>query len=438
MSPELLVWLVTAALCLALATQPLWASRIDTVLWRWYLVGFPLAVLRVRVTWRKLCQTTDLAVARRPGDLLIGGDTLVKGSPLRPIPPSLGPILPTPNGFTARIRLHPGQTPAQVVALADHFAHAWRVHSVRVVSPERGHVVVVATAHDPLSDDSRALLPARRPRPMTARIGKAASGPWEIDFRQVPHWLIVGATRSGKSNWLAALVVELAPQQVALVGIDCKGGMELSIVAPRLSALAISRREAAQVLSALLVEAEGRMRQCRQAGARSIWELPDEERPVPVAVLVDEIAELYLTDGSRETKSEAAECSTSLLRLGQLGAALGIHLVIAGQRFGSELGHGATALRAQLGGRVCHRVHDEASAEMALGDLSPDAVCVAQQITEGEQGVAVTTVGGHWVRARSTLTTPAEARQAAEEHAHRAPTLKVLGHSATEGGEARE
>jgi predicted AAA+ superfamily ATPase len=44
----------------------------------------------------------------------------------------------------------------------------------------------------------------------------------------MPHWLIVGATRSGKSTLIHAIVVRLADQGVALVGIDLKGGLELA------------------------------------------------------------------------------------------------------------------------------------------------------------------------------------------------------------------
>ncbi|MFE4825652.1 FtsK/SpoIIIE domain-containing protein [Streptomyces sp. NPDC056672] len=299
---------------------------------------------------------------------------------------------------------------------------------MRVISPERGHVLIVATAHDPLGANAGPM-PVHRSRLMTAWPGRLADGAaWEIDFRRVPHWLVVGATRSGKSNFLAALITQLAPQPVALVGVDLKGGMELSMFEPRLSALAITRTEASSLLSALLCEADIRMQRCRAAGARSVWELPEKGRPVPIVVLIDEIAELYLSDGTRESKAEATECSAALLRLGQLGAALGIHLVVAAQRFGSELGPGVTALRAQLGGRICHRVHDGTSAEMALGDLSPDAVSVVQAITETEQGVAVVTVGGRWVRARSTVIRPDRAREMAREHADRTPRLAVLSH----------
>jgi DNA segregation ATPase FtsK/SpoIIIE, S-DNA-T family len=90
-----------------------------------------------------------------------------------------------------------------------------------------------------------------------------------------------------------------------------------------------------------------------------------------------------------------------------------------------------TALRAQLGGRVCHRVHDAGTAEMALGDLYPDALAVVQAITSTEQGVAVTTTDRGWMRVRSTLPTTEQARQIAREWAHRAPDLPYLREEVT-------
>jgi S-DNA-T family DNA segregation ATPase FtsK/SpoIIIE len=65
--------------------------------------------------------------------------------------------------------------------------------------------------------------------------------------------------------------------------------------------------------------------------------------------------------------------------------------VVCGQRFGAELGKGATMLRAGLTGRVCHRVDDEAPARTALGDISPEAVLTVCAIAAGRPGLARTT-----------------------------------------------
>ncbi|MGW7048967.1 FtsK/SpoIIIE domain-containing protein [Streptomyces avermitilis] len=392
--------------------------------WHWYLAGYPIAACRVVFTWRKVAMLNDLTVSRRPPRGLLG-DLVVKGDPLRPVAPRLSFPRATRLGLTATVRLHAGQTPAMYMKAADALVHAWKVHAVRITSPERGLVLLTATASDPLARPGLASAPAAL---LSALIGVLESGgAWVMDLRLVPHWLIVGATRSGKSTLLARLITQLAPQPVALIGIDCKGGMELGLFAARLSALTTCRREAVAVLTALAVDMQDRMHACRTAGVRSIWELPEKLRPVPVVVIVDELAELYLSDGRRESKAEAEQCSTLLLRLAQLGAALGIHLVVAGQRVGSDLGPGVTALRAQLGGRICHRVHDPGTAEMTLGDLNKDAVIVAQSITAEEQGVAVCTgPDGGWSRARSHLTSSEEAMATARKHTAMTPELPAI------------
>ncbi|MFM9568546.1 FtsK/SpoIIIE domain-containing protein [Streptomyces turgidiscabies] len=392
--------------------------------WHWYVAGYPAATWRVVFTWRKVAVLTDLAVSRRPPRGLLG-DLVVKGDPLRPVAPRISFPRATRMGLTVVVRLHAGQTPAMYLKAADALVHAWKVHAVRVTSPERGLVLLTATATDPLQHPGLATAPAAL---LSALIGVLESGSaWVVDLLVVPHWLIAGATRSGKSTLLARLITQLAPQTVALVGIDCKGGMELGLFSDRLSALATSRREAVAVLAALVIEMQDRMSVCRTAGARSIWELPVRFRPVPVVVIVDEIAELYLSDGRRESKAETEQCSTLLLRLAQLGAALGIHLVVAGQRVGSDLGPGVTALRAQLGGRICHRVNDPGTAEMILGDLNKDAVAIAQSITAQELGVAVCTgPDGGWNRARSHLTPTQEAVAVTRKHAGLVPELPTV------------
>ncbi|MFE0961933.1 FtsK/SpoIIIE domain-containing protein [Streptomyces fungicidicus] len=392
--------------------------------WHWYLIGYPITACRVVLTWRKVAMLNDLAVSRRPPRGLLG-DLVVKGDPVRPIAPRTSFPRATRLGLTVSVRLHAGQTPATYMKASDALVHAWRVHAVRVTSPERGLVLLSAMATDPLQRPGLATAPAEL---LSALIGALESGgAWVMNLRLVPHWLIAGATRSGKSTLLARLITQLAPQRVALVGIDCKGGMELGLFAGRLSALATCRREAVAVLSALVVDMQERMNACRTAGVRSIWELPDKLRPVPVVVLVDEIAELYLSEGTRESKAEAEQCSTLLLRIAQLGAALGLHLVVAGQRVGSDLGSGVTALRAQLGGRICHRVNDPGTAEMTLGDLNKDAVAVAQAITPEERGVAVCTgPDGGWSRARSHLTPTDEAVATARKYSAMTPELLTI------------
>ncbi len=139
--------------------------------------------------------------------------------------------------------------------------------------------------------------------------------PWVIDFRAVPHWLNAGATQSGKSNLANAIIKGLAPQPVALVGFDLKGGVEFTPYWPRMSALATTRAECGELLDDLVRVLADRMRLCRAYGARNIWRLPDDLRPVPVVVLVDEVAEAAAWQYAYLTPSWAALTATGPVAL---------------------------------------------------------------------------------------------------------------------------
>ncbi|MFD0853427.1 FtsK/SpoIIIE domain-containing protein, partial [Actinomadura adrarensis] len=235
---------------------------------------------------------------------------------------------------------------------AEGIAHAWRVHTVRVVDVRPGSVTLWATMRDPLTEVAVA---PETGELLNVRPGRLENGQdWVIDFRTVPHWLNAGATQSGKSNLANAIIKGLAPQPVALVGFDLKGGVEFTPYTPRLSALGTSRKECVDLLGDLVAVLGDRMALCRAHGARNVWTLPEYLQPTPIVLLVDEVAELFLMADKTE-KDQVSKTGTALLRVAQLGRAFGVYLIVCGQRIGSDLGPGVTALRSQLSGRVCHR-----------------------------------------------------------------------------------
>ena len=256
------------------------------------------------------------------------------------------------------------------------------------------------------------------------------------DYREVPHSVNVGATKSGKSVFQRQLVKELAPQRVALVGIDCKQGVERPLAA-RLSGLATDPGEALGLLLALLVEMDDRYDLIRdfqglpgsvaaEDVTADIWGLPDKLRPVPIVVMVDEIAELFLV-ASKADEDRRNRIVTALIRLAQLARAAGIYLEISGQRFGSDLGKGATMLRSQLAGRVVHRVNDLESARMGLGDISDLAMTAATRISPTMPGMAVAgDTSGRWSEIRTPERSLSEVSARNAEFAHLTPDLSRL------------
>ncbi|GLW10084.1 hypothetical protein Misp01_52130 [Microtetraspora sp. NBRC 13810] len=415
---------------LAAAAAGLWAWHHFHYRSFWLCVGFPLTAVSVRASWRKIALGCGLTKKRHrfwfttvPGLVASTGVVRVRRKWQRiavDTKPWMWLPLPTRYGWRVTLRLLEGQIPADYAEVAERLAHSWGVHAVRVSSSKRGRVTLAATVRDPLVRVAE--LPASAEL-LQVTVGRLETGaPWVIDFRTVPHWLNAGATQSGKSNLANALIVGLAPQPVALVGFDLKGGVEFTPYEPRLSALATSRVECVGLLDDLVGLMVERMAICRTAGARNIWQLPEERRPVPVVVLVDELAELYLMADKSE-KEEIAHTSTALLRVAQLGRAFGIYLFCCGQRIGSDLGPGVTALRAQCSGRICHRVNDPETATMTLGDLDPAALDSARAIPAETPGVAiVASQDGQWYRARSFYVSEHAAEHAAHIYADLTPS----------------
>ncbi|MFF4419155.1 FtsK/SpoIIIE domain-containing protein [Streptosporangium sp. NPDC001559] len=404
----------------------------------WPMVGYPFTALSVRASWRKVALGCGLTKKRArwaftltPGALVSTGTVKVRRRFRRvavDTTPWIRFPLPNRHGWRVTVHLLEGQIPDDYAQVAERLAHSWGVHAVRVSSPRPGRVVLAAIIRDPLMRVDR-LPPSEELLKVT--VGRLETGaPWVIDFRTVPHWLSAGATQSGKSNLANTLIVGLAPQPVALVGFDLKGGVEFTPYLPRLSALATTRTESVGLLDDLVTLMLNRMDLCRRTSARNLWQLPPAVRPVPVVVLVDELAELYLMADKSE-KDEVAHTSTTLLRVARLGRAFGIYLFCCGQRIGSDLGPGVTALRAQCSGRICHRVNDPETATMTLGDLDPAALVSARAIPAETPGVAiVASQDGQWYRARSFHVSEAAAEHAAWTYADLTPSwAEIAAHA---------
>ncbi|MFD5815077.1 FtsK/SpoIIIE domain-containing protein [Streptomyces sp. NPDC127038] len=402
--------------------------------WYWLTFGVTLAVLRVLVRYRSVMDACGLTVPPSRWRLALAR------AANRPMPESRPPrilrLRPTRTGLVLRLKLRPGQDAFDVVVASDRLRHSFSMYGVTSRELRSGVVEVRMTGYDVLK---RVQMPTESDRrPLRVPVALREDGAVHYrDYRAVPHALTLGATESGKSVYQRNLVAGLAPMDVALVGIDCKQGVELFPLARRFSALADDPDTAAEVLEALVVRM-GHVYQLIRSQQRitsavpdaeiasDIWDLPDDLRPVPVVVLVDEVAELALY-ASKDEEKRRDRIITALVRLAQLGRAAGIYLEICGQRFGSELGKGITMLRAQLTGRTAHRVNDETSANMAFGDISPDAVLAAIQIPAETRGIAIAgDSSGGWHRIRAPHTSLRQAVNICNRHADRTPDLPEL------------
>ena len=157
--------------------------------------------------------------------------------------------------------------------------------------------------------------------------------PFNKTLNQIVHSLIVGQTGSGKSNLLHGIinqiVTEYNPDAVKLALIDCKRvEFDLYNNLPHLhSPISKTYQDAFILLNKLVKELERRFDLFVANEVTNIKyfnKLNKQEKLPFILVIIDEVAELLY----HKNKS----CLNSIIRLLQLGRAVGIHLFIATQR----------------------------------------------------------------------------------------------------------
>ena len=165
-------------------------------------------------------------------------------------------------------------------------------------------------------------------------LGKDINGSsYGADLTRMPHLLIAGATGSGKSVCLnailACLLLHHSPDQLKLVLIDPKH-VELTGYngIPHLITPVITEVEqVANVLQWVLREMDMRNLHFMENGVRNIQEYNRKfsSKKLPyIVVVIDELANLMMEVG--------AEVENSIVRLAQTARAMGIHLIVATQR----------------------------------------------------------------------------------------------------------
>jgi S-DNA-T family DNA segregation ATPase FtsK/SpoIIIE len=173
--------------------------------------------------------------------------------------------------------------------------------------------------------------------PLPIALGQDVAGnPVATDLATMPHLLIAGATGSGKSVCVNAIIASLlctrTPDEVQFIMIDPKM-VELTAYngIPHLRApVVIELERVVGVLNWATRQMDDRYKQFNRAKARNI-EIYNEQRiargekPLPyIVVVIDELADLMMVAPD--------EIERSICRIAQMARATGIHLVIATQR----------------------------------------------------------------------------------------------------------
>jgi S-DNA-T family DNA segregation ATPase FtsK/SpoIIIE len=212
-------------------------------------------------------------------------------------------------------------------------------------------------------------------------LGKDIAGQakW-ADLTKMPHMLVAGATNSGKSVCLNAIISSIitraSPEEVKFSLIDPKR-VELTLYRdiPHLyHPVVVEPKDAVKVLRGMIVEMDRRYRKFAERGVRNIVsynsKLEEGESPLPyIVIVIDELADLMMT--------AAAEFEKLICRLAQLARATGIHLIVATQRPSVNVITGV--IKANIPARVAFAVASQVDSRTIL-----DAVGAERLIGSGD------------------------------------------------------
>ncbi|MGI8607809.1 MAG: DNA translocase FtsK [Candidatus Dormibacteria bacterium] len=200
--------------------------------------------------------------------------------------------------------------------------------------------------------------------------GQAIAG----DLTRMPHLLIAGATGSGKSvcvnALLAGFLLKHTPEQLRLVLIDPKR-VEMSMYKelPHLLVPVVTESDhAVAALRWAVTEMENRYKLFASHSVRNIAgfnaKAPEVGlEPVPyIVVIIDELADLMMVSGN--------EVEELICRIAQLARAVGIHLVVATQRPSADIITGL--IKANIPSRIAFAVSSGIDSRVVLDEMGAE------------------------------------------------------------------
>lgn len=191
--------------------------------------------------------------------------------------------------------------------------------------------------------------------------------PIVFDLADAPHLFVAGTTGSGKSVCVHALLLSLlaSGRNVRLALIDPK---EVEFSAYRGSKrlwggkVVTEAKDAAAMLDELVIEMDRRQKVLAGLGAANLAEAQTKGSDLPrIVVVIDELADLLMQEPSTET---------SLIRLAQKARAVGIHLILATQRPGSDTFPGP--LRSNVPSRIALTVRSGQESRIILDETGAE------------------------------------------------------------------
>ncbi len=238
----------------------------------------------------------------------------------------------------------PGIKLSRIEGLSDNLALALAARSIRIEAPIPGEPYVgveipnsafdLVTLKEVLA--SRNHVEASKKSKLAFALGQDVAGqPFSADLARMPHLLIAGATGSGKSVCVNAIIdsflMNATPAEVKLILIDPKR-VELAQykgIPHLLCEVIVEPEKAVNALKWTVGTMEGRYAEFASRGVRNIAGYNEalragEPRMPYIVIVIDELADLMMVS--------AYEVEATITRIAQLARATGIHLIVATQR----------------------------------------------------------------------------------------------------------
>ena len=296
------------------------------------------------------------------GDLLANANIIKRTLESFGIAVEMGEINVGPAVTRYTLKPAEGVKLSRITALSPDLALSLAAHPIRIEAPIPGKSLVGIEVPNKAAALVRLGSLMHYPEfekmgPLGFVLGRDVSGePVYGNIEKMPHLLVAGATGSGKSIFVHAIITSLlyknSPQTLKLVLIDPKR-VELSVydgIPHLVSPVITENKKAAGVFRWAISEMDRRYQKLQKAGSRDIKSYnashsTDEVLPY-IVIVVDELADLMASFGR--------EVEGSIVRLAQMARATGIHLVLSTQRPSVEVITGL--IKANITARVALQV----------------------------------------------------------------------------------
>ncbi len=265
---------------------------------------------------------------------------------------------------------------ARIARLANDLALALAAAPIRIEAPVPGRSVVgLEVPNEEIALVSlRGVMDSDRFERINSHLalalGEDVSGqPIVIDLGLMPHLLISGATGSGKSVCMNAIICCLlfnnTPDDLQMLMVDPKM-VELvgyNDIPHLLTPVVVDIEQVVGALAWVTRQMDDRYKTFNEMGVRNLEEYNrrvsrlKNKDPLPVLVVfVDELADLMMVAPD--------EVERSLCRLAQMGRATGIHLVVATQRPSTDVVTGL--IKANFPARISFAVTSQTDSRVIL------------------------------------------------------------------------